>query len=99
MFLDKALKEAFDKNNPKEFPRFKKKGLKDSFRYPQGFKIEEQNKRVFLPKIGWVKYRKSQNIIGSPKNMTISKKGDHWFVPIQTEIEVPNPIPTATSIV
>jgi putative transposase len=40
-FLDKALREAFDKKNPQRFPRFKKKGQGiDSFRYPQGFKLE-----------------------------------------------------------
>ena len=39
-FLDKGLKEAFDKKNPQRFPRFKKKGQGiDSFRYPQGFQL------------------------------------------------------------
>ncbi|MGK7950391.1 MAG: RNA-guided endonuclease InsQ/TnpB family protein [Xenococcaceae cyanobacterium] len=99
MFLDRALKEAFNKTNPKQFPRFKKKGQRDSFRYPQGFKIDENNRRVYLPKVGWISYRKSRNIVGNPKNITISKKGDHWYVSIQTEIEVERPVPTATSIV
>ena len=37
------------------FPVFKRKGRSsDSFRYPQGFKLDERNSRVFLPKIGWV---------------------------------------------
>lgn len=31
--LSQALKEAFDKTNPKQFPKFKKKGQRDSFRY------------------------------------------------------------------
>jgi transposase len=48
--LDRALKDAFDKNQPgKRFPVFKKKGLNDSYRYPQGFKL--QGNRIFLPKI------------------------------------------------
>ena len=62
--LSQALKEAFDKTNPKQFPRFKKKGKQDSFRYPQGFKVDNANGRVFLPKIGWVSYIKSQEIAG-----------------------------------
>ena len=41
--LSQALKEAFDKTNPKQFPKFKKKGQKDSFRYPQGFKVDNEN--------------------------------------------------------
>ena len=34
--LDRALMDAFSKKSPKRFPRFKKKGQRDSFRYPQG---------------------------------------------------------------
>ncbi len=46
--LDRAIREAFLKK--KGFPRFKKKFKDDSFRYPQGCKIE--GNRIFLPKIG-----------------------------------------------
>ena len=75
--LDRALKEAFNKTNPKRFPRFKKKGQRDSIRYPQGFKIDQLNSRVYLPKIGWVSYRKSRELVGQPKNITVSKRGNH----------------------
>ena len=73
--LSQALKEAFDKTNPKQFPKFKKKGDKDSFRYPQGFKVDNENGRMFLPKIGWVRYHKSQDVMGEAKNVTVSKQG------------------------
>ena len=99
MNLDRALKEAFSKTNPKRFPRFKKKGQRDSIRYPQGFKVDQTNSRVYLPKIGWVRYRKSQELRGQPKNITLSKRGQHWYVSIQTELEVEQPKPTATSII
>lgn len=97
-FLDKALKEAFDKKNPKRFPRFKKKGLSiDSFRYPQGFKLDGD--RVFLPKIGWVRFVKSREIEGTPRNITVSRRGDHWYVSIQTEREVVEPVhPSVSSV-
>ena len=89
--LDKAIKEAFDKANPKRFPVFKKRGqCKDSFRYPQGFEIS--NNRIFLPKIGWVGFCKSQYIKGKPKNVTVSREIDHWYVSVQTEIKVSNPV-------
>ncbi len=97
--LDRALKDAFDKASPKRFPRFKKKGRRDSFRYPQGFKVDQVNSRVYLPKIGWVRYRKSQELTGEPKNITVDKRGQHWYVSIQTEFEVEQPKPTTTSIV
>ncbi len=97
--LDRALKDAFDKSSPKRFPRFKKKGQRDSFRYPQGFKVDQVNSRVYLPKIGWVRYRQSQELVGQPKNITVDQRGQHWYVSIQTELEVEQPKPTATSIV
>jgi putative transposase len=88
--LERALKDAFNKKSPKKFPRFKKKGQQDSFRYPQGIKVI--NNRVFLPKIGWVPFFKSRDIIGTIKNATVSKKGEHWFVSIHTEIETSKPV-------
>lgn len=63
-FLDQALREAFNKKNPKRFPVFKKKGLAvDSFRHPDGFKLD--NDRIYLPKIGWVGFIKSREIRGN----------------------------------
>ena len=86
--LDRALKDAFNKKSPKKFPVFKKKGLKDSFTYPQGFKIDQENSRVFLPKIGWVRYRNSKKVPGTAKNLTISKSCGKWYVSIQVELEI-----------
>ncbi len=97
--LSQALKEAFDKTNPKQFPKFKKKGQRDSFRYPQGFKVDNDNSRVFLPKIGWVRYFHSQDVIGETKNVTVSKKGQHWYVSIQVEIDRGIPQHPSNSIV
>jgi len=95
--LERALKDAFNKKSPKKFPQFKKKGQHDSFRYPQGIKVSDN--RVFLPKIGWVGYYKSREIIGTIKNATVSKKGEHWFVSIQTEIEAEKPVHRAKSAI
>jgi putative transposase len=88
--LDRAYKNFFRKRAM--FPRFKSKGERDSFRYPQGFKVEEQNSRIYLPKIGWIRYRKSRKINGTPKQVTISFSCGRWYVSIQTETEVADPI-------
>ncbi len=89
MDLDKAFKDAFDKNQPiKRIPVFKRKGQSsDSIRFPQGFKIEQETNRICLPKIGWVRYRNSRKIVGTPKNVTVSRKGKHWYASIQVEYE------------
>lgn len=95
--LERALKDAFNKKSPKKFPQYKKKGQHDSFRYPQGIKVSDN--RVFLPKVGWVPFFKSRDIIGIIKNATVSKKGGYWFVSIQTEIETNKPVhPSTTAI-
>ena len=69
------------------FPRFKKKGEKNSIRFPQGYKLEQGNRRIYLPKIGWVKYRNSRNVVGEIKNVTVSQECGRFFVSIQTEYE------------
>lgn len=92
--LDRAVKDAFDPKQPlKEFPIFKKKGKStESFRVPQGFEIEQGNSRIKLPKLGWLRYRNSRKIEGTPKNVTVSLHCGHWYVSIQTEQGVTEPI-------
>ena len=98
MDLDQALKEAFDPKNPKQFPRFKKKFKSlESFRYPQGFEIRKN--RIFLPKFGWVRFFKSRELEGNPKNVTVSLTGSHWFISVQTEQEVPVPAHPSETVV
>lgn len=92
--LDRAYVNFFAKRA--DFPCFKRKGYHDSFRYPQGVKLDQPNSRIFLPKLGWIRYRKSRVVDGMVKNVTVRRSGDHWFVSIQTEREIELPPPTAT---
>ena len=95
--LDQAYKNFFEKRA--NFPRFKKKGVHNTFRYPQGFKLDEGNSRIYLPKIGWVRYRKSRVIEGTPKQVAVSLSAGEWYVSILTEREVVEPIhPSKSSI-
>lgn len=74
-------------------PRFKKKGRSDSFRYPdpKQFKLDQVNNRIFLPKLGWLRYRNSREVLGIVRNVTVSARQGKWFVSIQTEREVEQP--------
>lgn len=83
--LESAFKNFFQKRA--DFPKFKKKGVKESFRFPQGCKLEQENDRLFLPKIGWIRYRNSRDIVGEIKNVTVSQKCGRFFISIQTEFE------------
>jgi putative transposase len=75
-------------------PQYRKKFLADSFRYPQGFKLD--GRKVYLPKIGWVEFWKSRAIEGTVKNVTVSRQGQHWLIAFQVEQEVPEPVHPAT---
>lgn len=82
-----------------DFPRFKRKGQGDSFRFPQGFKLDQANNRVFLPKLGWMRYRNSREVLGELRNITVSQSGSKWFASIQTQREVEPPLPSVNSAV
>jgi len=90
--LTKAYQNFFE--GRAEFPRFKKKGDRGSFRYPDSkqFKLDEVNNRIFLPKLGWMKYRNSRKVIGELRNITISTDGEKWFMSIQTQLEIEQPV-------
>lgn len=76
-----------------KFPRFHKKFKdEDSIRYPQGFKVDEARRQVYLPKIGWVGYRRSRFINGEIKSVTVMRKADGWYVSILTEREMTAPV-------
>ena len=83
-----------------DFPRFKKKGQSDSFRYPdpKQIKLDQANNRLFLPKLGWLRYRNSREVLGVVKNVTVSQSCGKWFVSIQTEREVDRPLPRGTAV-
>ncbi len=82
--LERAFKDCFDKRQPlKRLPVFKRKDKGDSIRFPQGFKVD--NRRIFLPTIGWIGFYKSRSISGKVKNITISKKGERWYASLQVE--------------
>ena len=96
--LERAYKNFFEKRA--DFPRFKKKGSGDSFRYPDSkqIKLDQDNSRIFLPKLGWVRYRNSRKALGELRNATISQSGGKWFVSIQTRREVEQPTPHGDAI-
>ena len=96
--LERAYANFFAKRA--DFPRFKKKGQHDSFRYPdpKQIKLDQGNSRIFLPKLGWLRYRNSRKVLGEVKNVTVSASGGKWFVSIQTEREVEQPIPNGGAV-
>lgn len=95
--LERAYKNFFQ--NRAAFPRFKKRGQNDVFRYPQGVKLDQENSRIFLPKLGWMRYRNSRQVTGVVKNVTVSQSCGKWYISIQTESEVSTPVHPSASMV
>ena len=65
-----------------EYPVPKKKGVHDTFRIPQHFEFDEKNSRVKLPKVGWVRYRKSRDLPTKASSITIIKEADGWYMSV-----------------
>jgi len=97
--LETAFKNFFAKRAG--FPCFKRKGCGDSFRYPdtKQIKLDQGNSRIFLPKLGWLRYRKSREVLGEIRNVTVSCVAGKWSVAVQTRREVGPSRPTATTAI
>ena len=97
--LERAYKNFFEKRA--DFPSFKRKGSGDRFRYPdpKQIKLDQANDRLFLPKLGWLRYRNSQDTQGALRNVTVSQSGGKWFVSIQTQRELDQALPSAATAV
>ena len=68
-------------------PRFKKKGHHDSFYLEGGLKVS--GNRLKLPRIGWVNVHENLPAI-TPKNVTISRHADRWFISFKYELDIAN---------
>lgn len=95
--LERAYKNFFHKRT--SFPRFKKRSTNDAFRYPQGVKLDQESNCIFLPKLGWIRYRNSREVPGVVKNVTVSQSCGKWYISIQTEYEQPEAQHDSTSMI
>jgi putative transposase len=97
--LDRAYQNFFA--GRAGFPQFKRKGDGESFRYPdvKQFEIDQLNSRIKLPKLGWIRYRNSREILGAARNITVRLCGGKYYASIQTAREVEPPRSAATDAI
>lgn len=97
--LDKAYSNFF--KGLSAFPKPKKKGRSESFRFPDPaqFELDQANSRIRLPKLGWIRYRNSRKVLGELRNVTVSQTAGKWFMAIQTRRKVDQPIPQASTAI
>ena len=84
------LQSAFERFFKKQgrYPKFKKKGLKDSF-YISNDKFKVNDNKFWIPKLGWVKGAEKLRFEGKINSANIKRKASYWFIVISviTEIE------------
>ncbi|HXF03751.1 MAG TPA: transposase, partial [Candidatus Macondimonas sp.] len=61
--------------------------------------LEQHNNRLYLPKLGWLRYRNSRPVEGALCNVAVRRVGGKWFASIQTELEIATPVHPATTAV
>lgn len=73
-----------------KFPKFKSRKTDQlRFRCPQSVKIVSG--MVFVPKLGWVKIRQSEDVGPVTKSATFKRDASgHWFVTIVAEFDMPD---------
>lgn len=86
--LDYAYKKYFDGAG---FPKFKSKRGKNSYRTNSCLHLDQDNKKIKIPKVGWIKFRDKINFSGLTKiyNITISKSSSgKYFASISAEVDI-----------
>ena len=86
--LDITYKNFF---NGIGFPRFKSKRGKNSYRTNNNLYLDQDNKKIKIPKVGWIKFRDKTNFSGLTKinNITISKTpSGKYFASISAEVDI-----------
>lgn len=87
--LGTAFKRFFNKQG--NYPKFKKKGIHDSFRADNGpasvgaDAAQINNKKIKLPKIGWVRLKENLRYSGQVKSVVISKRANRWYAAISVD--------------
>jgi putative transposase len=96
--LERAYENFFEKRA--DFPTFRKKFRGDTFREsdPAQIEVDSGNSRIKLPKLGWLRYRKSREVLGGVRNATVSLRAGRWYVSIQTRREVEVPVPKGGAV-
>ena len=85
------------------FPKYRKKGVHESFRFPdpKQFFIEKLTKRkgaIKLPKLGKVHFLMSRKVVGEINNATIRKEGGSWYLCLNCTKERGEQKPSKSSV-
>jgi putative transposase len=81
--LGKAFKRFFQKKA--RYPRFKRKGIHDSF-YLSNDKFAVEGNVVRIPIIGWVRMTEEIRFAGKIQSASVSRTADRWFISFSIDV-------------
>ena len=84
--LDEAYRRFFKRTGG--FPRFCARGQEPGIRFPdpKQFELDGYNGRIKVPKLGWLRLRQSQPVVGRLKNVSLRREGANWYCSLQVEV-------------
>lgn len=86
--LQSAFTSFFRKNS--KFPRFKKRGKKDSFLAVESKEtFKQKDYRIHIPRVGKVKCAENLRLKGKVNHVIVKRTADIWFACINVEIDSP----------
>ena len=90
--LDESYKRFFEaarKGDTRRVkpPRFKRRGEEPGMRFPDAkqFELDQTHQRIKLPKLGWLRLRRSRPVTGEVRNVSLCREGAAWFCAVQTQ--------------
>ena len=86
--LNAAFRNFFRTKNGKAYPKFHKKGVKDSFTV-DNTKFAVDGRKIRMPKLGWVRMTEELRFDGKIMSATVKKRAGKWFVSIAVETADP----------
>ena len=92
MQLGRAFENFFAKRT--SYPSLRKKGRDDRFTLTNDqFRVED--KRIRIPKLGWVRMRECLRFTGHIMSASVSRQAEHWYASITVETHDDLPLPPA----
>ena len=96
--LDRAVIAWQSKSNPARFPRFHRKRDRVSCSFP-GDTVQTDQRRVRIPKLGWVRMRESLRLDGRLCQVAVTREAGSWWVSFVVNTQTKPEPPTGEHVV
>ena len=73
-------------------PKFKKKGIQDSFvAVENSLSFKQSNRKIWIPRLGYVKCHEDLRFEGKVNNVVVKRIANMWFAIVSVEMNLPEP--------